>query len=165
MVLNREFRYLWLYEAMVAEGMPFVVRLNTGNRARITDGEGKPVALWLRPGEQVFLEGVYHLGKVRGNLAGVWEKGWREPLWVFTSLTPAEGRKVYRQRMKDRREFPGFEEPVAFGEDHEQEAGEDGADGGVGAFGLCDGVADRGGPAGQDVWGKSTGFPRGCSSF
>jgi len=105
LVLDREFSYLWLYEAMVGEEMPFVVRLNTGNRARITDGEGKPVGLVLRPGDQVFLEGVNYLGQVRGNLAGIWEKGWREPMWVFTSLAPAEGLRVYRQRMKIEESF------------------------------------------------------------
>lgn len=60
LVLDWEFSYLWLYEAMVAEGIPFVVRRNTGNRARITDAEEEQVALLLRPGEQVFLEGVYY---------------------------------------------------------------------------------------------------------
>ena len=87
LVLDREFSYLWLYEAMVESGMNFVVRLNTGNRARITDGEGKPLALVIRPGEEVFLEGVKYMGRVLGNLAGVWEKGQGEPLWGFTSLS------------------------------------------------------------------------------
>ena len=87
LVLDWEFSYLWLYEAMVESGMNFVVRLNTGNRARITDGE------------EVFLEGVKYMGRVLWNLAGVWEKGQGEPLWVFTSLSPEEGLGVYRRRM------------------------------------------------------------------
>jgi hypothetical protein len=45
-------------------------------------------------------EGVYYKGKVKVNLAGKWEKGFEEPLWVIGSLKPSELLRVYSLRGK-----------------------------------------------------------------
>ena len=52
-VLDREFSYGGLLEAFEAEGMKFVIRLNTGTRPTFTDGEGKEVKLSLPLGQRV----------------------------------------------------------------------------------------------------------------
>ena len=100
LVLDREFSSAWLFQAMVAEGVTFVVRLNPGNRPTITDAEGKGLPLFLRPGERVCKRGVSYKGRVRGNLAGEWREGVAEPLWVLSSLAPEEALGIYRGRMK-----------------------------------------------------------------
>jgi len=47
----------------------------------------------------VFLEGLRYKGEVEVNVAGVWEKGHSEPLWVITDLSPQEALSIYRKRM------------------------------------------------------------------
>lgn len=42
---------------------------------------------------------------MRGNLAGEWRGGLREPLWLFTNLEPELALEVYRQRMKVEESF------------------------------------------------------------
>ncbi len=37
----------------------------------------------------MFLEGLCYKGEVEVNVAGVWEKGHPEPLWVITDLSPS----------------------------------------------------------------------------
>jgi transposase len=100
LVLDREFSYEEMYKAASEEGVRYVVRLNTGNRAAIADEEGNKLSLALSPGEKVFLKGVFYKGKVKGNLAGEWHKGFKEPLWVFSDLEPGEALEVYQARMK-----------------------------------------------------------------
>lgn len=100
LVLDREFSYDEMYEAAGDEEVKYVIRLNTGNRPTITDEEGNKLSLSLLPGERVFLRGVLYKGKVKGNLAGEWRKGFKEPLWVFSNLEPKEALEIYRARMK-----------------------------------------------------------------
>ena len=52
-MLDREFSYSGLLEAFEAEGMKFVIRLNTGTRPTFIDGEGKEVKLSLPLGQRV----------------------------------------------------------------------------------------------------------------
>ncbi|MCL0070211.1 transposase [Dehalococcoidia bacterium] len=105
LVLDREFSYEKLFENMVREGLSFVIRLNMGNRATITDEEGRKVTLSICPGERIFLRGVYYKGKVRVNLAGQWDRGLREPLWVISDLEPEEAMAIYQDRMKIEQSF------------------------------------------------------------
>jgi hypothetical protein len=100
LVLDREFSYEGMYREADEEGVRYVIRLNTGNRATITDGEGNRILLSLSPGEKVFYKGVFYKGKVRGNLAGEWREGFKEPLWVFSNIDPEEALEIYRARMK-----------------------------------------------------------------
>ncbi len=90
---------------MVQEGLSFVIRLNTGNRPTITDEEGREVTLSICPGERIFLRGVYYRGKVKVNLAGRWDRGLREPLWVISDLEPEEAMAIYQDRMKIEQSF------------------------------------------------------------
>jgi transposase len=84
-----------MYREADEEGVRHVVRLNTGSRVTITDAEGSRILPSLSPGEKVFYK-----GKVRGNLAGEWREGFKEPLWVFSDLDPEAALEIYRARMK-----------------------------------------------------------------
>lgn len=99
-VLDREFSYEGLFQAFVAEGMKFVIRLNTGNHPSLCNEEGEEVVLSVTPGERVFRRGLYYKGEVKVNVAGEWREGFKEPLWVITNLEPEEGLEIYRARMK-----------------------------------------------------------------
>jgi len=99
-VMDREFSYESLFADFEEEGIKFVCRLNTGNHPTFYDEEGNKVILSLKPGERVFRRGLYYKGKVKVNVAGEWEKGFKKPLWVITDLEPEEGLEIYRARMK-----------------------------------------------------------------
>lgn len=100
MVLDREFSYEGLLEAFEAEGLKFVIRLNTGTRPPFTDEAGKRLRLSLAPGKRVVRRGLYYNGQVPVNVAREWQKGFKEPLWVITNLEPEEALEIYRARMK-----------------------------------------------------------------
>jgi len=53
-------------------------------------------------GEQEHYQGVYYEGNVEVNLAGMWDKGFNEPMWVISSLNlkPSRALEVYGLRMK-----------------------------------------------------------------
>lgn len=105
LVLDREFSYEGLFADMDREGLKFVIRLNTGNRPVIVDGEGRKISYTLTPGERVFFREVYYRKKVKLNLAGQRDKGFRESLWVISNLTPEEALANYRARMKIEESF------------------------------------------------------------
>lgn len=104
-VFDREFSYEGLLRELKREKQPFVIRLNTGNGVKLTDKDGHPVELRLRPGSQWTAKNVYYKGTVRVNLAGKWEKGFKKPLWVITSMEPKAGLAVYEKRMKIEESF------------------------------------------------------------
>lgn len=106
LVLDREFSYLELFKALVAEGIHFVIRLNLGSHPpRFTNAEGEKVNLHILPGQKVIWRGVFYQGQVEVNLIGVWKQALKEPLWIITDLEPEEGLKIYRQRMKIEQSF------------------------------------------------------------
>ena len=71
MVLDREFSYSGLLEAFEAEGMKFVIRLNTITRPIFSDKEGKVALrskhreekLSLPLGQKVILRDLYYRGR------------------------------------------------------------------------------------------------------
>ena len=84
LVMDREFSYSWLLSQLKEVGIHFIVRLNTARHPTFTDKEGRRKHLSLAPKEKVFLEGLRYKGEV--NVAGVWEPGHPEPLWITTDL-------------------------------------------------------------------------------
>jgi len=105
LVMDREFSYEGLFEYLVGKRVRFVIRLNTGNRAGIYHPDGEKVKLNISPGERVCLKGVFYRGKVEVNLAGEWGKGFREPLWIITTIEPEEALEIYKARMKIEQSF------------------------------------------------------------
>lgn len=101
LVLDREFSYLEWLQALVAEQLHFVIRLNLGSHPpRFFDGDRQRVALTISPGEERVIPNVFYKGQVRVNLMGKWRAGLSEPLWVMTDLNPSQGFEMYRARMK-----------------------------------------------------------------
>jgi hypothetical protein len=98
LVLDREFSYLELMQALVTEELYFVIRLK-GN-PNFFDQDGKPVSLSVKKGETRIIPKVFYMGKVFVNVVGRWKEGLSEPLWVMTNLPAEQGLEIYLQRMK-----------------------------------------------------------------
>lgn len=98
LVLDREFSYLALLQALVSEEVNFVIRLKVG--AHFFDQEGKRVSLNVKKGETRMLNKVFYMGKVFVNVIGWWKEGLHEPIWVMTNLSAEQGLSFYLQRMK-----------------------------------------------------------------
>jgi hypothetical protein len=103
LVLDREFSYLELMQALVMEEVNFVIRLKVG--AHFFDQEGNRVALSVKKGETRILNKVFYMGKVFVNVIGQWQEGLHEPIWVMTNLSAEEGLAFYLQRMKIEESF------------------------------------------------------------
>jgi hypothetical protein len=100
LVLDREFSYELMFAEIAETDIQYVIRLKTGNNPTILDEEGHKISLTVGIGEEVHYEGVYYKGKVKVNLAGKWERGFNEPIWVIGSLKPSELLRVYGLRAK-----------------------------------------------------------------
>lgn len=98
LVLDREFSYLELMQALVKEEVNFVIRLKLGTH--FFDQEGKRVALSVKKGETRILNKVFYMGKVFVNVIGQWQEGLNEPIWIMTNLSAEQGLSFYLQRMK-----------------------------------------------------------------
>jgi len=106
LVLDREFSYLSLLEKLVAEKVNFVIRLNLGSHPPVfTNDEGRRMGLTVAPGETAVYRQIYCKGQVLVNVIGTWEKGFRKPLWVMTTLAPEKGLEIYQARMKIEESF------------------------------------------------------------
>src|SRR5512132_3591224 len=66
LVLDREFSYLELMQALVIEDVNFIIRLKLG--AHFFDQEGKHVNLSVKKGETRILNKVFYMGKVFVNV-------------------------------------------------------------------------------------------------
>jgi len=107
LVLDREFSYEWLLEELIEAGIQFIIRLKAGNNPTILNEEGEKISLTVGIGEEEHYQGVYYKGNVEVNLAGKWDKGFNEPIWVISSinLKPSRALEVYGLRMKIEESF------------------------------------------------------------
>ena len=87
-----------------AEQIKYVIRLNQGSQPPkfYYDARGKrELKLRLAPGEEPKIyRQVYYQGALLVNLIGVWEAGFKSPLWIITNLAPEEGLRIYKLRSK-----------------------------------------------------------------
>jgi hypothetical protein len=107
-VLDREFSYESMLADCLEEEVKFVIRLNIASGVNFTDKDGDPVALTISTGQAVIHKGIYYKGnpKIKINLAGYWQGGFKEPLWVITNLDkPEEALEIYKSRMKIEESF------------------------------------------------------------
>ncbi len=132
LVLDREFSYESLMQALVEEQIPFVIRLNLGrHQLTLLDDEFGRVKLHMTRRKQVSDRGLRHKGNVRVNVGGMWPKGLKEPLWVITNLDPEQGLFIYQQRTNIEESFKDLKSllcidkimPVLGRQVREQEAG------------------------------------------
>lgn len=106
LVLDREFSYLELLIALIAEQIHYVIRLKkTTTGPKFTDEQGQEVKLNVGMGQKVIYRDVDYMGEVRVNVIGFWRRGLSRPLWVITDLEPEEGLRIYLQRMKIEESF------------------------------------------------------------
>jgi len=106
LVLDREFSYLELLQALVAEKIHFVIRLKVGVRqVTLTDENGQPIKLAIQPGQKVIYQQVRYKGEVPVHLIGIWRVGLSAPMWIMTDLEPERGLSIYLKRMKIEQSF------------------------------------------------------------
>jgi len=106
LVLDREFSYQELLQALVVEKIHFVIRLKVGlPQVGLTDAEGNPLQLRIQPGKIVTYRQIRYKGCVPVNLIGFWQEGLQTPLWVMTDLEPERGLAIYFKRMKVEQSF------------------------------------------------------------
>jgi transposase len=108
LVGDREFCHESYFEDLEQEGLQYVIRLNTESNVRITHQPGEKaaqVSLQLAPGQTRYVSGVYYRGTVKMNLAGTWQEGCREPLWVAANIEAKPALQIYLSRMKIEESF------------------------------------------------------------
>jgi len=106
LVLDREFSYRELLQALVVEHIHFVIRLKVGlPQVTLLDRDGLPLKLMPKSAQPVIYRQVFYKGWVPVNLIGVWRKGFKTPLWVMTDLEPEKALEIYLQRMKIEQSF------------------------------------------------------------
>ena len=103
-VFDREFSYLELLNSFREADMKFVVRLREGKNPPMFyyDQEQKQrLRLRIAPinKPRVFRQ-VYYMGVVRMNVVGIWQYGFRKPIWIMSNLEPEEALALYFKRMK-----------------------------------------------------------------
>lgn len=104
MVFDREFSYLGFLLKMDAEQLKYVIRLNQGSQPPkfYYDARCKrELKLKIAPDDEPKIyRQVYYQGVLLVNVVGVWEAGFKSPLWVITNLEPQEGLRIYKLRSK-----------------------------------------------------------------
>jgi len=103
-VFDREFSYLMLLKSLVASDVQFVIRLNTGSNPPnfYYDADQKQqLRLAIAPlnKPQIYRQ-VYYMGEVPLNVIGIWQYGFKSPIWIMTNLEPEVALKLYFKRMK-----------------------------------------------------------------
>jgi hypothetical protein len=117
LVLDREFSYLELLQALVLEKIHFVIRLKVGlPQVTLIDNAGKPLKLMIQSGQTRVYRQVSYKGQVPVNLIGVWRPGLQRPLWVMTDLEPECGLAIYFKRMKIEESFRDCKDLLGVGQ-------------------------------------------------
>jgi hypothetical protein len=116
LVLDRDFSYLELLEALHAAQINFVIRLKMGTHPpEFLDENKQRVELVAEPGKTVVYRNLWYKGTVRVNVIGVWQKGYAEPLWVMTNLKAEVGGQIYFARMKIEETFRDLKSLLGLG--------------------------------------------------
>jgi hypothetical protein len=103
-VFDRKFSYCELLRNLVDADMKFVIRLKTGSNPPnfYYDADQKrSLQLLIAPiNKPKIYRQVYYKGEVCLNVIGIWQYGFKSPLWIMTNLEPQSGLDLYFQRMK-----------------------------------------------------------------
>jgi len=103
-VFDREFSYERLLQSLVDHGVQFVIRLNLGSQPPkfyYDAAQKRELRLAIAPinKPQIYRQ-VYYKGAVPLNVIGIWQHGFKKPLWIMTNLEPEAGLELYFLRMK-----------------------------------------------------------------
>ena len=103
-IFDREFSYRLVLKSLVASDIQFVIRLNMGNNPPnfYYDADQKQqLRLAIAPlNKPKIYRQVYYMGEVPLNVIGIWQYGFKQPIWIMTNLEPEDGLKLYFKRMK-----------------------------------------------------------------
>ncbi len=103
-IFDREFSYLELLNSLLEAKMQFIIRLDM--RANpphfYYDKEQKRrLRLRIAPiGKPKVYRQVYYMGQVKMNVIGIWNYGFKDPIWIMTTMEPEAALKLYYKRMK-----------------------------------------------------------------
>ena len=103
-VFDREFSYLGFLLKLDAEQIKYVIRLNQGAKPPkfYYDAGGKrelKLRIALGEGPKIYRQ-IYYQGALLVNVIGIWEEGFKSPLWIITTLEPEEGLHIYKLRSR-----------------------------------------------------------------
>jgi len=104
MVFDREFSYLGFLLKLDVEQIKYVIRLNQGSKPPkfYYDARQKQelkLKIALGEGPKIYRQ-IYYQGVLLVNVIGIWEAGFKSPLWIITNLDPEEGLRIYKLRSK-----------------------------------------------------------------
>ena len=103
-IFDREFSYRELLNSMLEAQMDFIVRLDMrSNPPHFYYDRDQKIRLHLRiapTGKPQIYRQVYYMGQVKMNVIGIWHYGFKEPIWIMTTLEPEEALRLYFKRMK-----------------------------------------------------------------
>jgi hypothetical protein len=103
-VFDREFSYELLLQTLVDSGVQFVIRLNLGSnppKFYYDADQKRELRLAIAPiNKSQSYRQVYYKGEVPLNVIGIWQYGFKQPLWIMTNLEPEVGLDLYFMRMK-----------------------------------------------------------------
>jgi hypothetical protein len=103
-IFDREFSYLELLKSLLEANVKFVIRLKMGtNPPRFFYDQDQKIRLFLSiapTGKPQVYRQVYYMGQVKMNIVGIWQYGFKDPVWIMTTLEPEEALRLYFKRMK-----------------------------------------------------------------
>jgi hypothetical protein len=103
-IFDREFSYLELLESLLEARMQFIIRLDLrANPPHFYYDQEQKHRLRLRiapNGKPKVYRQVYYMGQAKVNVIGIWHYGFKDPIWIITTLKPEEALRLYFKRMK-----------------------------------------------------------------
>lgn len=104
MIFDREFSCLAFLQSWLDAHVPFVIRLHLrSSPPNFYYDRDQKIQLHLRItplNKPKIYRQVYYMGQVKVNLVGIWQYGFRDPIWLITTLETEEALRLYFKRMK-----------------------------------------------------------------
>ena len=103
-IFDREFSYLELLNSLLEAELQFIIRLDLrANPPHFYYDQEQKQRLRLRiapTGKPKIYRQVYYMGQVKMNVIGIWQYGFKDPIWIMTTMEPEQALKFYFKRMK-----------------------------------------------------------------
>lgn len=103
-IFDREFSYLEFFKSLLEAEVQFVIRLNMrANPPHFFYDQDQKIRLYLSiapTGKPQVYRQVYYMGQVKVNVVGIWNYGFKDPIWLVTTMQPEEALRLYFKRMK-----------------------------------------------------------------
>jgi hypothetical protein len=103
-IFDREFSYLELLNSLLEAEMQFIIRLDLrANPPHFYYDQEQKRRLRLRiapTGKSQIYRQVYYMGQAKMNVIGIWNYGFKDPIWMMTNMEPEAALKLYFKRMK-----------------------------------------------------------------